>query len=102
MNCARETLPCLSAPGYDPRMTDKPKLHVIDGSATDDDNRQKARKLMQKRPQAACLLRCFRCSGSEIIETKVGMVFKGGKASGGTKQILCATCFMKGERVVLL
>jgi hypothetical protein len=82
-------------------MTGKPTLHVIDGTAKDDDNRQKARKVMQKRPQAACLLRCHRCGGGEVFETKVGMIYKGGKASGGTKQILCASCFMKGERVVL-
>uniref|UniRef100_A0AB39C0I8 Uncharacterized protein n=1 Tax=Pakpunavirus sp. TaxID=2833053 RepID=A0AB39C0I8_9CAUD len=56
---------------------------------------------MQKRPQAAHLLRCHRCGGGEVFETKVGVIYKNGKASGGTKQHLCASCFMRGERVVL-
>jgi hypothetical protein len=82
-------------------MTGKPTLHVIEGAAKDDEPRQKARKVMQKRPQAANLLRCHRCGGGEVFETKVGVIYKNGKAGGGTKQILCASCFMKGERVVL-
>lgn len=80
-------------------MTDRPKLTVIDGVT--DTPRQKAEKLKKARPDAAHILRCHRCGCSEVIETKIGMVFKGGRASGGTKQILCAGCFMKGERVVL-
>lgn len=36
-----------------------------------------------------------------MIETKVGMLFKNGRATGGTKQILCAACWVKGERVVV-
>jgi hypothetical protein len=81
-------------------MTKHP-FRVIEGSAeqTTTDKLKQARKA---RPDAAHLLRCHRCASSEVIETKVGMVFKAGKASGGTKQILCASCFMKGERVVLV
>lgn len=82
-------------------MTGKPTLHVIEGAAKDDEPRQKARKVMQKRPQAAHLLRCHRCGGGEVFETKVGVIYKNGKSSGGTKQHLCASCFMRGERVVL-
>lgn len=37
----------------------------------------------------------------EVIETKTGVTIKAGKASGGTKQLLCASCFMRGERVVV-
>jgi hypothetical protein len=47
------------------------------------------------------MIQCYRCGSREVIETKIGMFYKNGKASGGTKQILCASCFMKGERVVL-
>ena len=46
------------------------------------------------------LLQC-RCGCREAIEVKSGMVYKDGKAQGGTKQVLCAHCFMKGERRVL-
>jgi hypothetical protein len=36
-----------------------------------------------------------------VIETKIGVLFKNGKPSGGTKQLICALCMLKGERVVL-
>lgn len=79
----------------------KHPFHVIDGSAdqTPTDKLKQARKA---RPDAAHPLRCHRCGSSEVIETKVGMIFRAGKASGGTRQILCASCFMKGERVVIV
>jgi hypothetical protein len=47
------------------------------------------------------MIQCHRCGGREVIEAKVGMVMKNGRASGGTKSILCATCHRNGERVVL-
>jgi len=82
----------------------KPKLHVIDGTpppppATPADE---VRKRMRERPKPIpALIQCHRCGGREVFETKIGMIYKAGKASGGTKQVLCAQCFMKGERVVL-
>ena len=82
-------------------MTNRPRLTVIDGAATDDTPRIKAEKAKKARPDAAYLLRCHRCGGSSVIEVKTGMVVKNGKPQGGTKQILCAACFVKGERVVL-
>jgi len=80
-------------------MTDKPRLTVIDG--VKDTPRQNAEKLKRARPDAAHMLSCHRCGSREVIETKIGMLYKNGKAQGGTKQILCASCFMRGERVVL-
>lgn len=50
----------------------------------------------------AAVLQCSRCGGQEMIETKTGMLLKDGKASGGTRQIVCVTCLMKGEKVVAL
>ena len=47
------------------------------------------------------MIRCHRCGGAEVFQTKIGMMYKDGKAVGGTKQLLCALCFMQGERVVL-
>lgn len=81
-------------------MTDKPTFTVIDGKA--DTPRQQAKKVMKARPTAATMLRCHRCGGSEVIETKTGMILKGGKAQGGTKSIICANCFMGGKRVLLI
>lgn len=57
---------------------------------------------MRAMPKPAAVLQCNRCGGREMIETKTGMLFKDGKASGGTKQIVCVSCLMKGERVVVL
>ena len=87
--------------GYDGPMTDTPRFTVIDGTATDETPRIKAEKLKKARPDAAYLLNCHRCGSSSVVEAKTGMIVKNGKAQGGTKQILCASCFMKGERVVL-
>ncbi len=81
-------------------MTKKPPLHVIEGSP-EQTNTDKLKKARKENPAAAHLLTCHRCGGAEVIETKVGMIFKNGKAQGGTKQIQCAGCFMKGQRVVL-
>ena len=81
-------------------MTDKPTLHVIEG-ASEPTTTSKIRQARKQRPDVAHPLRCHRCAGSEVFETKIGMLYKNGKAQGGTKQILCASCFLKGERVVL-
>ena len=47
------------------------------------------------------MLQCHRCGGREVIETKIGVLMQDGKTKGGTKQVLCACCLMRGERVVL-
>lgn len=83
-------------------MTTKHPFHVIEGSQAEPTNTEKLRKARKANPAAAHPLRCHRCGGNEVIETKLGMIFKNGKPQGGTKQILCASCFMKGERVVLV
>lgn len=88
--------------GYDGSMSDqKPKLHVIEGTPAPDSPVEQVRKRMRAMPKPASMIQCGRCGSREVIETKVGMLYKAGKAQGGTKQILCASCFMRGERVVL-
>lgn len=52
-------------------------------------------------PKPAALLQCPRCAGRELIETKTGVLLKGVKPSGGTRQMVCALCFSRGERVVI-
>lgn len=69
--------------------------------ATEPSPAEKVRQRVRAMPKPASVLQCNRCGGREMIETKTGMLFKDGKASGGTKQILCAACLMKGERVVV-
>lgn len=54
-----------------------------------------------RKTKASAIVQCHRCGGREVIETKIGVILKDGKPSGGTKQLLCAACLMKGERVAL-
>ena len=82
-------------------MTDRPQFHVVQGTPAPDTPAEQVRKRVKAMPKPAEMIQCHRCGGREVIETKIGMVYKNGKASGGTKQVLCATCFMKGERVVI-
>jgi hypothetical protein len=79
----------------------KPKLHVIEGTPAPDTPLEQARKRVRAMPKPAHMIQCGRCGSREVIETKIGMLYKNGKAQGGTKQALCASCFMRGERVVL-
>ncbi len=58
-------------------------------------------KRARSMPRPPSMICCHRCGGAEVIQTKIGMMYKDGKATGGTRQILCALCFMRGERVVL-
>lgn len=78
-----------------------PKLHVIDGTPAPDTPVERVRAKLRKTAKAE-LLQCHRCGGREVIQTKVAMTYQAGRAKGGTVQILCAACFMKGERVVLV
>lgn len=81
-------------------MTDRPKFHVITGTPAPDNPTERVRKRVRK-TAVPLIVQCHRCGGREVIETKIGVVMKDGKPSGGTKQLLCAACFMKGERVVI-
>lgn len=82
-------------------MTDRPTFHVITGTPAPDSAQERVRNRVKKMYKPAAMIQCHRCGGREVIETKIGMGHKNGKPSGGTKQLLCAGCFMKGERVVV-
>lgn len=82
-------------------MTDRPRFHVIEGSKPPDTPAEQVRERVRKAPKPVGMIQCHRCGGREVIETKIGMLLKNGKPQGGTKQLLCALCFMKGQRVVL-
>lgn len=49
----------------------------------------------------ADMLECPRCQGREVTPTLLGALLKGGKIQGGTKQFICTSCMLKGERVVV-
>ncbi len=63
--------------------------------------REKLRQRIRKMPKPASMLEC-RCGSREFIETKVGVEFYNGKARGGTKQLLCFHCMMRGDRIVII
>jgi hypothetical protein len=57
------------------------------------------RRVKAHKPPPA-MLEC-RCGGRELLEVKVGVLWRNGRAYGGTKQLICAACLAKGERVVV-
>ena len=77
------------------------KLYVIQGTKPPDTPAQKVRNRIKALPKPASMIQCHRCGGREVIETKIGVMFKNGCPSGGTKNLICATCHRNGERVVL-
>lgn len=79
----------------------KPKFRVIEGTPAPDTPLEQAYKRIRAMPKPPSMIQCGRCGSREVIETKIGMLYKNGKPQGGTKQILCASCFMRGERMVL-
>lgn len=76
-------------------------LIVIDGTPPPDSPKQRAADRVKAMPKPASMLQCHRCGCREVLELKTGVLYHGGKTKGGTKAIVCAACFMKGERVVL-
>ena len=79
----------------------KPWLHVIPGTPAPDTPAERVRQRIKAHPKPATMLQCHRCGGREVMVTWIGVLWQDGKTKGGTKQLLCASCFAKGERVVL-
>jgi hypothetical protein len=82
-------------------MQDRFKFHVIQGTPAPETPVEQARKRVRAMPKPEAMIQCHRCGGREVIETKTGMLLKEGKATGGTKQLLCVGCLLRGERVTL-
>lgn len=59
------------------------------------------KRRIRKAAKPAEVIQCHKCGGREVIETRTGVVLKDGKPSGGTKSLLCASCWNVGDRVVL-
>jgi hypothetical protein len=77
------------------------KFIVIEGTPPPDTPKQRVIDRIKARARPANMLQCRRCGGREVLELKAGVMFQDGKTKGGVKQIVCACCFMKGERIVL-
>ena len=82
-------------------MTDRPKLHVIQGIPAPETPQEQVRKRVRKADKPATMVQCHRCGGREVIETKIGIMMKDGKPSGGTKTLICVCCLLQGKRVVV-
>ncbi len=82
-------------------MTDRPKLHVVQGTPAPDTPAEQVRKRVRAMPKPATMVQCHRCGGREVMETKTGVLMKDGKPTGGTKALLCVGCLLRGERVVM-
>lgn len=61
-----------------------------------------SRKRVKAMPAPAEMVVCRRCGGHEFIESRIGIIRKSGKSSGGTKALLCVPCLTGGERVAVL
>ena len=82
-------------------MTDKPKLHLIQGTLAPDTPAEKVRKRVRAMPKPPTMVQCHRCGGREVIETRIGVLMKNGNPTGGTKTMICVGCLLRGERVTL-
>lgn len=72
-------------------------LHLVPAETQPEEKVGRAKKA-SKPPD---MLQCPRCGGREVIETVIGAMIQARKLKGGTRQIVCFSCILKGERVVL-
>jgi len=82
-------------------MTKPPRFRVIQGTPAPDTPVEQVRKRIRPMAKPPAMIQCHRCGGREVIETKTGVVFRDGKYSAGTKQYLCVSCLLRGERVLI-
>ena len=76
-----------------------PKFTVVPKAAPDE--HEKLRQRLARRSKPATMLQC-RCGCRELIEVKSGVMYVDGKTQGGTKQMICAACFARGEIVTVI
>jgi hypothetical protein len=77
------------------------KLRVITKSQQADTPKQRVRDRVKAMDKPEQIAQCPRCGCREVIETKIGVTIRNGKSVGGTKQLICAACYMLGSRVVI-
>lgn len=73
-------------------------LTIIHGTSPPDTPKQ---RVIDKIKAPGVVLECPRCAGRDTLEVTNGVMVKNRKVVGGTKMIVCAHCYVKGERVVL-
>ncbi|MYM81092.1 hypothetical protein GTP44_03840 [Duganella sp. FT50W] len=72
-------------------------LHVVPSAPAPEQTKLKSRTATKP----AEMLQCPRCAGREFIETVIGAMIQARKLKGGTRQIICVGCMLKGDRVVV-
>jgi hypothetical protein len=77
------------------------RFTVIDGTPPPDTPKQRATDRIKRTQKPASMIQCHRCGCREVLPLTTGALLRNGKVSGGTTVHVCASCYMKGERVVL-
>jgi hypothetical protein len=72
-------------------------LHLVPAAPAPE--KPKLRSSRASKP--ADMLQCPRCQGREFIETFIGAMLEARKLKGGTRQVICVGCMLKGERVLV-
>jgi hypothetical protein len=91
-------LPHLKRQAYNHRMS---RFTVITGTPPPDTREQRVIDRIKKTRKPANMIQCPRCGSREVLPLTTGALLRDGKVTGGTTVHVCASCFMKGERVVL-
>lgn len=76
-----------------------PRLTLIPGTPAPDTPAQQVLERVKKMPKPAEMAQCPRCGGREFLTTKIGVLIKSGKATGGTPNLICVNCLARGERI---
>lgn len=72
-------------------------FRVIDGTPEPEGPRMRLRA----KTEPSHIIRCRRCTGLAMVEVKLGMERRDGKAVGGQKVTVCATCLAGGEYITV-
>lgn len=76
-----------------------PRLNLV--PPTEPSPAEKVRQRVRRMPGPPAVIQCPRCAGRTMKVELTGAVLKAGKVSGGTKELICAACDRKGDRVVV-
>ena len=74
------------------------KLTIVPASAPPEPERLRLKRRADPKPPT--MLQC-RCGSRDVLQVKTGVLMSAGKPTGGTRQLLCAACYMTGKRIVL-
>lgn len=88
--------------GYKAQVSRPPRLHVVPSTPEPDTPQTASRTRVKAQDKPATMAQCPRCGGREFTETRTGVLIRNGKATGGTKALICTLCLAQGKRVAIL